>query len=523
MENGEETRIVSFNVNGLLSFMKRRGYNEQTFPSLLENICTGKDGSRGESSVDKPEIICIQECKMSINEDLNCNIGCPKGYDSYFSLTKNNKRYSGVATYVSNTSILSVIESADGFSWVRKSPRLFDLESNMKDCDISRIDEEISRISDILDYSIEEVDLEGRCMITDHKQFVVLNLYFPLLREMSEEAGVDENCESNLPNNNVDLSRLKYRLAFHEYLFLSLRTIVEYSKRKVLLLGDFNVVLNSIDSYCATLSASAPAKHGEDNRTALTENSKMESISKPLSSSLILKLESSGEIYTQIKEQVLHLISYFNLSDVYRRLHPNEKFKYTCWNQVNQLRCKNQGNRIDLFLLSSDLFESLVSKCEILNHVYGSDHCPVVLYLSNNKVKSMFSSALDNLEKTNPAPSLCSKYLPQCKQRQSSIHSFLLNESGEKKGTVKVVNKCNKKPTKNASVPFCKHNISCKRKTVSKAGKNKGRIYWVCSKSEHDKCDAFIWEDQHNPSKKQDISNFVVLNKKKVTKPLLYH
>ncbi|KAK6588573.1 hypothetical protein RS030_4600 [Cryptosporidium xiaoi] len=509
MEN--ETRIVSFNVNGLLSFIKRRGYNEQTFSNLLINICNSDNEEYKELNINQPEIICIQECKMSMNEDLNYNVGCPNGYDSYFSLTRNNKRYSGVATYVSKKSILSVIESINGFSWLKKDPKLFDTENNMNNMNINQIDNEISRISNTLDYSIEEIDAEGRCIITDHKQFVVINLYFPLLREVSDDSNglSDESNVGNNINTNIDLSRLKYRLAFHEYLFLMLKTISEYSKRKILLLGDFNIVLHSIDSYCATVNASTKdlvcmkQDNSDGNETTLNKDS------ETFPSNVILKLESSNEIYNQIKKQILCLINYFNLSDVYRQFHPNTKFKYTCWNQMNQLRSKNQGNRIDLFLLSSDLAESIVNKCEIFSHIYGSDHCPVVLYINNHKIESMLPSTLEK-GKLLP-PSLCSKYLPQCKQRQSSIHSFILNKNNVIKTTDKNRNKIQKNPV----IPFCKHNAPCNKKIVSKAGKNKGRVYWVCSKSEGEKCDIFIWDDQHNPNKKQDISNFVISSKQK--------
>ena len=65
--------------------------------------------------------------------------------------------------------------------------------------------------------------------------------------------------------------------------------------------------------------------------------------------------------------------------DVFRSLHPDEKNKYTYWNQIRKTcREKNIGWRIDYFLATNKL-KSLIKECEILHEEYGSDHCPISL------------------------------------------------------------------------------------------------------------------------------------------------
>jgi exodeoxyribonuclease-3 len=44
-------------------------------------------------------------------------------------------------------------------------------------------------------------------------------------------------------------------------------------------------------------------------------------------------------------------------------------------------RARNAGWRIDYFLVSEDLKDSIVST-EIHNEIFGSDHCPVELILT---------------------------------------------------------------------------------------------------------------------------------------------
>jgi len=69
------------------------------------------------------------------------------------------------------------------------------------------------------------------------------------------------------------------------------------------------------------------------------------------------------------------------LVDSFRRFHPTE-IKYSFWSYRYFARKKNIGWRIDYFLISNPLI-SKVKNADILTHIEGSDHCPVLLELRN--------------------------------------------------------------------------------------------------------------------------------------------
>ncbi len=65
--------------------------------------------------------------------------------------------------------------------------------------------------------------------------------------------------------------------------------------------------------------------------------------------------------------------------DTWRLQHPGEA-KYSWWSYRMKARERNVGWRIDYFLVSKSLRDRIVST-DILNDVFGSDHCPVELIL----------------------------------------------------------------------------------------------------------------------------------------------
>lgn len=91
------------------------------------------------------------------------------------------------------------------------------------------------------------------------------------------------------------------------------------------------------------------------------------------------KSKKSAGFTKEERECFTNLLSdgYF---DSYRHLYPDAKDVYTWWSYMRNARQKNQGWRIDYFVLSNKLKEYLVDNV-IRAQVYGSDHCPVVLYL----------------------------------------------------------------------------------------------------------------------------------------------
>ncbi len=64
-------------------------------------------------------------------------------------------------------------------------------------------------------------------------------------------------------------------------------------------------------------------------------------------------------------------------TDTFRNMYP-EEVKYSWWSYRMKARERNAGWRIDYFIVSDRLADQ-VKEAEILNDVYGSDHCPVMI------------------------------------------------------------------------------------------------------------------------------------------------
>ena len=167
---------------------------------------------------------------------------------------------------------------------------------------------------------IEEHDKEGRIITLEYDKFYLVTVH--------------------TPNAKNDLSRLEYRMKweddFRKYL-LSLK-----SNKSVIVCGDLNVAHNEIDLKNPDTNHFS-AGFSDEERNKFTE------------------LLNSGFI------------------DTFRYLH-EDKVKYSWWSFRTQARQRNVGWRIDYFLVSEDLKEK-IKKADILDEVYGSDHCPVLLEL----------------------------------------------------------------------------------------------------------------------------------------------
>ncbi len=68
-------------------------------------------------------------------------------------------------------------------------------------------------------------------------------------------------------------------------------------------------------------------------------------------------------------------------ADTFRLLHPDAVGMYSWWSYRFNARKNNAGWRIDYFLVSQELAPK-VERADILTDVMGSDHCPVLLELS---------------------------------------------------------------------------------------------------------------------------------------------
>ncbi|XP_032511929.2 recombination repair protein 1 [Danaus plexippus] len=166
----------------------------------------------------------------------------------------------------------------------------------------------------------EELDSEGRIITAEYEQFYLICTYVP-----------------NAGRKLVSLpKRLKWNDEFREHV----KALDE--KKPVIICGDMNVAHNEID-LTNPKTNKKNAGFTEEERAGMTE------------------LLGDGFV------------------DTFRHFHP-EKVAYTFWSYMANSRAKNVGWRLDYFIVSERLLPSICDS-SIRGEVYGSDHCPIALYL----------------------------------------------------------------------------------------------------------------------------------------------
>ena len=169
---------------------------------------------------------------------------------------------------------------------------------------------------------VDEHDHEGRVITLGFTDFYFVNVYTP---------------------NSRNLERLDYRLtwedAFREYL-QKLDLI-----KPVIICGDLNVAHKEID-----------LKNPSSNH------------------------HSAG--FTDEERGKFEELLQAGFTDTFRYLYPEKKAAYTWWSYLRKARENNAGWRIDYFLVSNRLAEK-ISAATIEPEIFGSDHCPVTLTLTD--------------------------------------------------------------------------------------------------------------------------------------------
>ena len=168
---------------------------------------------------------------------------------------------------------------------------------------------------------IEEFDSEGRILITVFKDFTLLNIYFPN-GQMSEE-------------------RLSYKMRFYDAILQFCNKLVAEGK-KLLICGDYNTAHTEMD-----------IKNAKAN-----EN-------------------TSG--FLKIEREWLDKLVENGYTDTFRHFNL-EEIKYSWWSYRFSARERNTGWRIDYHFVSNNLLP-FVKGTGILNEVFGSDHCPIIVNL----------------------------------------------------------------------------------------------------------------------------------------------
>ena len=167
-------------------------------------------------------------------------------------------------------------------------------------------------------------DDEGRVITAEFKDYYLVNVY--------------------TPNSKPDLARVDYRHQEWDVLFLKYLKKLE-KKKPVILCGDLNVAHTEID-----------LKNPGSNKTTAT---------KPGNPGFTDKERAGMDNY--LKNGFI---------DTFRHIYPDTIEKYSWWSYRFGARANNSGWRIDYFLISESLKESL-QEAKIHDDIHGSDHCPV--------------------------------------------------------------------------------------------------------------------------------------------------
>ena len=256
-----KTKILSWNVNGL------RAIHKKGFIEWLQ--------------AESPDILCIQETKAA-REQLPRALKSIEGYHAYFCEAE-KKGYSGVAIYT------------------KTKPKTVEYG-----------------------FGIKKFDSEGRILIADYEDFVLLNIYFP--------------------NGKMSDERLAYKLEFYDALLDYANKLKEDGKNLVIC-GDLNTAHKEIDI--------ARPKANEKNSGFL-----------PIERAWIDKFLSHGYI------------------DTLRMFNKNPD-QYTWWSYRGGARSRNVGWRLDYFFVNEE-FKDKIKCAYILPEVMGSDHCPVGVEIEVN-------------------------------------------------------------------------------------------------------------------------------------------
>lgn len=170
---------------------------------------------------------------------------------------------------------------------------------------------------------IPEHDKEGRVITAEFADFYMITVY--------------------TPNSQNELTRLPYRMTWEDAFLSYLKELEQ--KKPVIFCGDLNVAHREID-----------LKNPKSNHknAGFTD-------------------EERGKFARLLENGFV---------DTFRYFYPEQEGIYSWWSYRFHAREKNAGWRIDYFLVSDCLKERL-DDAVIYTDVFGSDHCPVGLFLKD--------------------------------------------------------------------------------------------------------------------------------------------
>jgi exodeoxyribonuclease III len=168
---------------------------------------------------------------------------------------------------------------------------------------------------------ISDFDKEGRVIIAQYPDFVLVNGYFP--------------------NGNRSQERLEFKLSFYEA-FLAKCQELRNQGHTVILCGDLNTAHKEIDLFNP-------------------KSNKRRSGFLPQERQWIDKIIASGYV------------------DTFRHFYPEQSGHYSWWSYLPDSKEKNKGWRFDYIFIAKESIK-FVSGAFIMADVSCSDHCPIGIY-----------------------------------------------------------------------------------------------------------------------------------------------
>lgn len=169
---------------------------------------------------------------------------------------------------------------------------------------------------------IEIHDHEGRIITLEFENFYMVTVY--------------------TPNSQDELKRLDYRMQWEDDFLVFLKNLEK--EKPVIVCGDLNVAHKEID-----------LKNPKTNR------------------------KNAG--FTDEERAKFTALTEAGFTDTFRYFYPELEGAYSWWSYRFHAREKNAGWRIDYFLTSKALNDTL-KDAVIYKDIFGSDHCPIGLILS---------------------------------------------------------------------------------------------------------------------------------------------
>ncbi len=168
---------------------------------------------------------------------------------------------------------------------------------------------------------IDHMDFEGRNLRIDFKNFSVMSLYLP----------------SGTNMNRLEY-KFKYMKEFYDYILNLKKTIPN-----IIICGDYNICHKAID------------------------------IHDPI---------RNAKVSGFLPEERAWISSFMNLGFIDSFRHLNyQPHSYSWWSYRANSRANNKGWRIDYNMVSQSL-KPLIKSAYILDQIYHSDHCPIVVELN---------------------------------------------------------------------------------------------------------------------------------------------